>query len=186
MIQLKNITLRNFLSIGQVTQAVNFDSKELTLILGENLDLGGDGARNGTGKTTLIQGLSYVLFGTPINQIRKDNLLGAVKQMAYNKAPQPVTDDSKVGVQGKFNKNFGKDAGKKATKILNQLESTQEKNNILNRIKNVIDTYDMVLFASSMTTNVLIDELHKDYGRSKFLIDIGSLFDIFYYYKNKN
>jgi DNA repair exonuclease SbcCD ATPase subunit len=54
MIVLKNITLRNFLSIGQVTQAVNFDSKELTLILGENLDLGGDGARNGTGKTTLI------------------------------------------------------------------------------------------------------------------------------------
>ncbi|NDB85840.1 MAG: hypothetical protein EB127_24545, partial [Alphaproteobacteria bacterium] len=75
MIQLKNITLRNFLSIGAVTQAVNFDSKELTLILGENLDLGGDGARNGTGKTTLIQGLSYVLFGTPINQIRKDNLI---------------------------------------------------------------------------------------------------------------
>ena len=75
MILLKNITLRNFLSIGQVTQAVNFDSKELTLILGENLDLGGDGARNGTGKTTLIQGLSYVLFGTPINNIRKDNLV---------------------------------------------------------------------------------------------------------------
>ena len=75
MIHLKNITLRNFLSIGQVTQAVNFDSKELTLILGENLDLGGDGARNGTGKTTLIQGLSYVLFGTPINNIRKDNLV---------------------------------------------------------------------------------------------------------------
>ena len=71
----KNITLRNFLSIGAVTQAVNFDNKELTLILGENLDLGGDGARNGTGKTTLIQGLSYVLFGTPINSIRKDNLI---------------------------------------------------------------------------------------------------------------
>ena len=75
MIKLKNITLRNFLSIGAVTQAVNFDSKELTLILGENLDLGGDGARNGTGKTTLIQGLAYALFGTPINQIRKDNLI---------------------------------------------------------------------------------------------------------------
>lgn len=74
-IVLKNITLRNFLSIGAVTQAVNFDSKELTLILGENLDLGGDGARNGTGKTTLIQGLSYALFGSPINQIRKDNLI---------------------------------------------------------------------------------------------------------------
>ena len=75
MIVLRNITLRNFLSIGQVTQAVDFDKKELTLILGENLDLGGDGARNGTGKTTLIQGLSYALFGVPINSIRKDNLV---------------------------------------------------------------------------------------------------------------
>lgn len=75
MIVLRNITLRNFLSIGQITQAVDFDKKELTLILGENLDLGGDGARNGTGKTTLIQGLSYALFGVPINSIRKDNLV---------------------------------------------------------------------------------------------------------------
>ena len=72
---LKNLTLRNFLSIGNVTQAVNLDKKDLTLILGENLDLGGDGARNGTGKTTLIQGLSYALFGIPINNIRKDNLV---------------------------------------------------------------------------------------------------------------
>lgn len=75
MITIKNITLRNFLSIGNVTQAVDFDKKDITLILGENLDLGGDGARNGTGKTTLIQGLSYSLFGTPINNIRKDNLV---------------------------------------------------------------------------------------------------------------
>ena len=75
MITLQDITLRNFLSIGAVTQAVDFDKKDLTLILGENLDLGGDGARNGTGKTSLIQGLSYALFGTPINNIRKDNLV---------------------------------------------------------------------------------------------------------------
>jgi len=75
MITFKNITLRNFLSIGNVTQAVDFDKKDITLILGENLDLGGDGARNGTGKTTLIQGLSYALFGVPINDIRKDNLV---------------------------------------------------------------------------------------------------------------
>lgn len=61
--------------MGNVTQAVNFDNKDLTLILGENLDLGGDGARNGVGKTTMIQALSYALFGSPINNIRKDNLI---------------------------------------------------------------------------------------------------------------
>jgi DNA repair exonuclease SbcCD ATPase subunit len=75
MITLKNLTLKNFLSVGNVCQAVNFDTKELTLILGENLDLGGEGQRNGVGKTTMIQALSYVLFGSPINNIRKDNLI---------------------------------------------------------------------------------------------------------------
>jgi hypothetical protein len=61
------------------------------------------------------------------NKVRKDNLLGAVKAMAYNKAPQPVTDASKSGPAGKFQKNFGKDSGIKANKILNQLESTEDK-----------------------------------------------------------
>jgi phage terminase large subunit len=54
--------------------------------------------------------------------------LGAVKAMAYNKAPQPVTDASKSAPAGKFQKNFGKDSGIKANKILNQLESTEDKN----------------------------------------------------------
>ena len=75
MINLKNLTMKNFLSVGNVTQAVEIDKGELTLILGENLDLGGDGARNGVGKTTMIQALSYALFGVPINSIRKDNLV---------------------------------------------------------------------------------------------------------------
>jgi DNA repair exonuclease SbcCD ATPase subunit len=75
MIKLKTITLKNFLSIGAVSQAVNFDQKDVTLILGENLDSGVEASRNGSGKTTLLQGISYALFGNPINDIRKDNLV---------------------------------------------------------------------------------------------------------------
>ena len=75
MITFGELQLKNFLSIGAVTQTIDLNTNKLTLILGENLDLGGDGARNGTGKTSLIQGLSYVLFGVPINSIRKDNLV---------------------------------------------------------------------------------------------------------------
>jgi len=62
------------------------------------------------------------------NKIRKDNLLGAVKQMAYNKAPQPTEENDNPTTVRKFNKNFGKDAGVKANKILNQLESVEDKN----------------------------------------------------------
>lgn len=80
MILLKNITLRNFLSTGMVTQAVSLDNTDLTLILGENLDLGGDGNRNGVGKSALIQAICYALFGVPINNIRKDNLVNRTNE----------------------------------------------------------------------------------------------------------
>ena len=63
MITVKSVTARNFLSVGNVTQSVNLNRNDLTLILGENLDLGGDdaGARNGTGKSALLNIVSYAL-----------------------------------------------------------------------------------------------------------------------------
>ena len=63
------------MSVGNATQAINFDRQDLTLVLGENLDLGGDGSRNGTGKTTIINALSYALYGQALTNIRRDNLV---------------------------------------------------------------------------------------------------------------
>ena len=63
------------MSVGNATQAIDFDRQDLTLVLGENLDLGGDGSRNGTGKTTIINALSYALFGQALTNIRRDNLV---------------------------------------------------------------------------------------------------------------
>ena len=80
MIKIKNLTVRNFMSVGNQTQAIDFDKGQLTLVLGENLDLGGDdsGARNGTGKTTIINGLSYAIFGQALTNIKKDNLINKI------------------------------------------------------------------------------------------------------------
>ena len=77
MLTVKTLTVKNFLSVGNQTQAINFEGKNLVLVLGENIDLGGDdaGARNGTGKTTIINAISYALFGDALTQIRKDNLV---------------------------------------------------------------------------------------------------------------
>jgi DNA repair exonuclease SbcCD ATPase subunit len=74
MFKIKNLTVKNFLSVGNVTQAIDFDRYDLTLVLGENLDLGGDdaGARNGTGKTTIANALSYALFGQALTNIKKN------------------------------------------------------------------------------------------------------------------
>ena len=74
-ISIKNLTVKNFMSVGNATQGIDFDRNDLTLVLGENLDLGGDGSRNGTGKTTIINALSYALYGQALSNIRKDNLV---------------------------------------------------------------------------------------------------------------
>ncbi len=72
------------MSVGNQTQAIDFDRGQLTLVLGENLDLGGDdsGARNGTGKTTIINGLSYAIYGQALTNIKRDNLINKINSKA--------------------------------------------------------------------------------------------------------
>jgi len=80
MFKIKNLTVKNFMSVGNQTQAVDFDREHLTLVLGSNLDLGGDdtGSRNGTGKTTMINALSYALYGQALTNIKKENLINKI------------------------------------------------------------------------------------------------------------
>ena len=93
MIKIKELTVKNFMSVGNQTQAVDFGKEHLTLVLGENLDQGGDdsGSRNGTGKTTIVNALSYALFGTALTNIKKDNLINKINNknmlvtLAFNK-----------------------------------------------------------------------------------------------------
>jgi|TARA_B110000858_G_scaffold161266_1_gene185785 DNA repair exonuclease SbcCD ATPase subunit len=77
MIEIKDLTVKNFMSVGNQTQAVDFNQQQLTLVLGENLDQGGDdsGSRNGTGKTTIINALSYALYGQALTNIKRNNLI---------------------------------------------------------------------------------------------------------------
>ena len=63
------------MSIGNVTQSINFSSNDLVLVLGENLDLGGNDNRNGVGKSTIVNALSYALYGSALTNIKKDNLI---------------------------------------------------------------------------------------------------------------
>jgi len=80
MFKIKTLTVKNFLSVGNQTQAVDFDRSHLTLVLGANLDLGGDdtGSRNGTGKTTIANALSYALYGQALTNIKKENLINKI------------------------------------------------------------------------------------------------------------
>ena len=95
MIIIKDITIKNFMSVGNVTQAVRFNDNGLTLVLGNNVDLGGDGSRNGTGKTTIINALSYAMYGNALTNIRKDNLINKTN----GKGMIVTLDFEKDGVQ---------------------------------------------------------------------------------------
>jgi len=80
MIKIKDLTVKNFMSVGNQTQAVDFTKENLTLVLGENLDQGGDdsGSRNGTGKTTIVNALCFALYGNALTNIKKDNLINKI------------------------------------------------------------------------------------------------------------
>jgi len=79
-LKIKELTVKNFMSVGNQTQGVNFAQENLTLVLGENLDQGGDdsGSRNGTGKTTIVNALSFALYGNALTNIKKDNLINKI------------------------------------------------------------------------------------------------------------
>jgi len=82
LLTIKELTVKNFMSVGNQAQAIDFSNKSLVLVIGENMDLGGDdaGARNGTGKTTIINALSYVFYGEALTNIRRDNLVNKTNE----------------------------------------------------------------------------------------------------------
>jgi DNA repair exonuclease SbcCD ATPase subunit len=69
-IKFKTLTLRNFMSYGNVPTKLNLDSPGVTLILG----------KNGVGKTTLMNGLYYALFNKSMNKDNVDNLINYINK----------------------------------------------------------------------------------------------------------
>lgn len=81
---LKTVVMRNFMSVGNVPQTVDLTKSFLTLVLGENLDIGSGGSRNGVGKSTVLQAICFALYGDALTAIKKDNLVNKTnKKNAY-------------------------------------------------------------------------------------------------------
>lgn len=81
MLLIKRISMRNFMSFGNAPQNVDLSGTDISLVLGQNNDAvieGGDnvGRRNGVGKSAIIQGLVFGLYGKSIaNEIKIPNLI---------------------------------------------------------------------------------------------------------------
>lgn len=93
MITFKSLTMRNFLSYGNVPTVVILERPGTTLVLGEDLDntASGTGA-NGVGKTVILNALVYAVYDKPVSNISKDNLVNNV-----NKKNMQVTVEFEKG-----------------------------------------------------------------------------------------
>ena len=98
------------MSVGNQTQAVDFEGEQLTLVLGENLDQGGDdsGSRNGTGKTTIINALSYALYGTALTNIKRNNLINKTNSKGMIVTLQFEKDGNSYRIERGRSPNFFK------------------------------------------------------------------------------
>jgi DNA repair exonuclease SbcCD ATPase subunit len=80
MIYFKSVSWKNFLSTGNDTIKVQLDRTPSTLIVGSN----------GAGKSTMLDALSFGLFGKPHRDIKKDQMInsinkkGAIVEVEFN------------------------------------------------------------------------------------------------------
>ena len=70
MILFENIRWKNFLSTGNQYTEINFTKNETTLIVGTN----------GAGKSTVLDALTFSLFGKPFRKINKGQLINSTNE----------------------------------------------------------------------------------------------------------
>ena len=70
MITFKSVRYKNFLSSGNVFTKIDLDRSKTTLIIGEN----------GAGKSTMLDALTFGLFGKPFRSINKAQLINSINE----------------------------------------------------------------------------------------------------------
>lgn len=72
MILFQSIKFKNFLSSGNSFTKINLDRTKSTLVVGQN----------GAGKSTMLDAISFALFGKPHRNINKNQLINSINQKA--------------------------------------------------------------------------------------------------------
>ena len=75
MILFKTVRYKNFLSSGNVFTQIDLDRSKTTLIIGEN----------GAGKSTMLDALTFGLFGKPFRNVNKPQLVNSINETGFEK-----------------------------------------------------------------------------------------------------
>ena len=70
MITFEKLRYRNFLSTGDAWNEINFTAHKTTLVVGHN----------GSGKSTMLDALSFALFGKAHRNIKKAQLVNSINK----------------------------------------------------------------------------------------------------------
>lgn len=78
----ETVSIKNFLSFGNVEQTINLQDKKYQIILGQNKDKSdSDDDKNGVGKSTIFEAIHYALFGKSIgNKITLSSLINNINK----------------------------------------------------------------------------------------------------------
>ena len=68
MIIFKKLRWKNFLSTGNLYTEIDLNKHEMSLIVGDN----------GAGKSTILDALTYSLFGKPFRKVNKPQLVNSI------------------------------------------------------------------------------------------------------------
>jgi DNA repair exonuclease SbcCD ATPase subunit len=96
MIIFEKIKWKNFLSTGNAFTEVELNKTSSTLILGDN----------GAGKSTILDALTFVLFGKPFRSVNKNQLINSVNQGGTEVEVEFVIGAKRYLVKRGIKKNF--------------------------------------------------------------------------------
>ena len=74
-VHFETLSIKNFLSVGETPVVINFTSG-INIITGKNNDQ--TDRRNGIGKSTITDALSFVLFGSPLRDLKKEFIVNNI------------------------------------------------------------------------------------------------------------
>jgi DNA repair exonuclease SbcCD ATPase subunit len=109
MITFKELTIRNFLSYGNNTTTLKLDFTNPTLIVGKNYDsvVNGQVDSNGSGKSAILNAISYCLFDKTISNIDKSDVVNYINQKNMEVSLSFIKDKTCYKVE-RYRKNKAK------------------------------------------------------------------------------